>query len=318
MVIKLKSLPLVLGMVLLLGVMASSVSAQDLPIEPAQITFATPIEAVQALVAALQANDDNRLGAIFGPGAEKLISSGDPVADRQGRERFLKSYAENNSLEIQNDRLMVLKIGKGEYPFPIPIVRGDNGWFFDTQAGQEEILNRRIGRNELHTIEVLHAYTAAQREYACRSRQDGAPAQFAQKLISSEGKHDGLYWPAGEDEDESPFGPMIARATESGYDGLLGAGAIEPFHGYFFKILTAQGPHANGGAFDYLVNGKMVLGFGMVAYPASYGSTGVKTFIVNQEGVIYEKDLGDKTPEASAMTTFDPDESWHRTEEPPE
>jgi len=318
MVNTLKSLLLVVLQVLLAVVVASSLSAQELTKGVTQSSFATPVEAVQALVAAVRDNDDNRLAAIFGPEADKLISSGDSVADHKGRDRFLKSYAENNSLEIQNDRLMVLQIGSGEYPFPIPLVRGDGGWYFDTAAGMEEILNRRIGRNELHTIEVLRAYAAAQREYACRSRQDGAPAQFAQRLISSAGKQDGLYWPAGEDEDESPFGPLIAEATESGYDGTIGTGASEPFHGYYFRILTAQGTHADGGAFDYLVNGRMVLGFGMVAYPASYGSTGVKTFIVNQEGVIYEKDLDDKTAKAAAMTTYDPDESWRKTVEPPE
>jgi hypothetical protein len=296
---------------LLAGWTTGPAAAQEVEKKESQWTFSSPVEAIEALVVAVRDNNDQRLVDIFGPGSEKLITSGDPVADRDGRARFLKSYGESNSLEIKDDRRMVLLIGSHAFPFPIPLVRGEKGWYFDTPAGAEEILKRRIGRNELHTIDVLEAYTSAQREYACRSSRGGAVAQFAQKLISSPGTHDGLYWPAGEDEEESPFGPLIAKATKAGYNGSLGE--VEPFHGYFFKVLTAQGSHAEGGAFDYLVNGNMVLGFGMVAYPAVYGSSGIKTFIVNQEGVIYEKDLGDKTAEAANMTTFDPDSSWQKT-----
>ena len=185
---------------------------------------------------------------------------------------------------------------------PIPIVRQQDTWYFDTDAGREEILNRRIGRNELHTIEVMLAYTDAQREYACMVPNEGGQ-EFAQKFASSEGKRDGLYWETVEGEPESPFGPLIAEASSQGYEGRgLDREPPEPYHGYYFKILKGQGEHATGGAFDYVTNGKMVLGFALVAYPAKYGASGIMTFIINQEGVIYEKDLGkDTTAIASAM-----------------
>jgi hypothetical protein len=286
--------------------------------EEAQKSFASPQEAVDALVAAVQDNDDDLLLTIFGSGSEDLISSGDKIADQNGRARFLKAYDEKNSLQHENEDHAVLIIGNKEYPFPIPIVRQGNAWLFDTRAGMEEILNRRIGRNELHTIEVMHSYTDAQREYASMKRNGGGP-EFAQKFTSRWGKKDGLYWEVEEGEEESPFGPLIARAAEKGYTGGLGEDTPEPFYGYYFKILKSQGEHTNGGAFDYVVDGKMVLGFALVAYPAKYGASGIMTFIVNQEGIIFEKDLGEEmTTAAAAMTTFDPDSSWHEYEEPAE
>jgi len=284
--------------------------------EGEQRSFASPQQAVAALVTAVQDEDDTELLAVLGPGAEDLISSGDAVADRNGRERFLAAYGEKNGLEQESPDRALLVVGQKEYPFPIPLVRQGGAWRFDTLAGRVEILNRRIGRNELHTIEVMRAYTDAQREYASRSRNGGG-AEFAQKLSSSDGKKDGLYWKAAEAEEESPLGPLIARAVEEGYGGGLDKEPPEPFHGYFFKILKAQGEHAVGGAFDYVADGKMILGFALVAYPARYGVSGITTFIVNQEGVIYEKDLGEGTArQAAEMTTFDPDASWRRYEEP--
>jgi hypothetical protein len=275
-----------------------------------QKSFVSPQQTVAALVAAVQDNNDAKLLAILGPGSEDLISSGDRVADQKGRARFLKAYEEKNSLEQEDKDHAVLLVGGKDYPFPIPIVRQGDAWLFDTQAGMEEILNRRIGRNELYTIEVMHAYTNAQREYACMKRKSGGP-EFAEKFASSEGKKDGLYWEAGQGEEKSPFGPLIARATEEGYAGGLDENPPEPFHGYYFKILKAQGEHADGGAFDYVADGKMVLGFALVAYPAKHGASGIMTFIVNQEGVIFEKDLGEDTAKAAAaMTTFDPDDTW--------
>jgi hypothetical protein len=283
---------------------------------PNQKTFASPQQAAQALVDAVKNNNQAMLTAIFGPEGEDLISSGDPVADKRGRERFAKAYGEKNSLEQQDKDTVVLHVGNKDYPFPIPIARQNKSWFFDTPAGKDEILNRRIGKNELRTIQVLHAYTEAQREYSCsRDHKGNCNGEFARKLISSKGKKDGLYWPTTEGKEESPFGPFIARASAEGYAGSLDSETPEPFHGYLFKILTAQGPHAEGGAFNYIVNGKMVLGYGMVAYPAKYGVSGVMTFIVNQKGIIYQKDLGDKTPEAANMTTFDPDDSWKQCKE---
>ena len=273
--------------------------------------FASPQQAVAGLLASVQNNNDAGLLAILGPGAADLISSGDQVADRNARERFCKAYADKNGIEMQSADRAILLVGSKNYPFPIPLVRQDEKWRFDTPAGREEILNRRIGRNELHTIEVLHAFTDAQREYACLKRKEGGGPEFAQRFASHEGARDGLYWPTGDDGVESPFGPLIAKASAEGYRGGLDENSPEPFHGYYFKIITAQGAHANGGAFDYVVDGKMVLGFGLVAYPAKYRSSGVMTFMVNQEGVIYEKDLGAETETlAAAITSFDPDLSW--------
>jgi hypothetical protein len=295
-------------------VLAAAVAAT--PVAEGQKTFASPREAVSGLIAAIQADNNPDLFAIFGPGSEDLLSSGDPVADQRGRARFLQAYGARHDLVQESDSLATLHIGNKDYPFPVPIVREGGVWFFDTQAGMEEILNRRIGRNELHTIKVLHAYVEAQREFSGMRRDDGAGPDFAQKLTSSKGKKDGLYWEAGEGEEESPFGPLIAKAGRQGYAVPgLDVDAPEPYRGYYFRILKAQGEHASGGAFDYVVDGKMILGFGLVAYPAKYGSSGIMTFIINQEGMIYEKDLGEATTEVAAMVKFDPDHTWKRTEQ---
>jgi hypothetical protein len=303
-------------LVVLAVLFSSPVPARKKAQATAQKTFDSPDEAVKALVADVRENNDAGLTSIFGPEAKDLISSGDKVADRNGRKRFLKAFSEKNFLERRDSSRIILHTGKSDYAFPIPIVRRGKRWIFDTPAGREEILNRRIGRNELRTIKVLRAYGDAQRDYADRLQRRGEPVHFARRLISTKGSHDGLYWPTVKGEKESPFGPLIARAGKVGYSGKIGGKGAEPFNGYYFKILTAQGPHGTGDAFNYLVNGNLILGFGLVAYPARYGSTGVKTFIVNQEGVVYEKDLGEKTGEAAAMTTFDPDDTWHQCKEP--
>jgi len=275
-----------------------------------QKSFSSPQQAVEALVTAVEDNNNEMLYAIFGPDSEDLISSGDDVADKNGRKRFLQAYKDKNRLEQEDNGRFVLFVGSNDYPLPIPIVRREEAWFFDTPSGKEEILNRRIGRNELNTIEVLEAYTAAQREYACIKRDGGS--EFAQKLTSTEDKRDGLYWEDGAAEVESPFGPLIAQAAEQGYTGGLDQDPPEPYHGYYFKILKKQGEHGTGGAFDYVVDGKMVLGFGLVAYPAKYGASGIMTFIVNQEGIVYEKDFGEDTAQAAALSVFDPDNTWNR------
>jgi len=284
----------------------------------AQKIFASPQQAVAALVAAVQDDGDAGLLAVLGPEAQDLISSGDAIADHNGRARFLEAYGAKSRLEQESPDRAVLVVGEKEYPFPIPIVRQGDSWRFDTLAGRVEILNRRIGRNELHTLEVLRAYVDAQREYASRKR-DGGVAEFAQKFSSSEGARDGLYWETAEGEQESPLGPLVAQAAAEGYGGGLAKEPPEPFHGYYFKILKAQGEHAAGGAFDYVADGRMILGFALVAYPARYGVSGITSFIVNQGGEIYEKDLGRETAQvAAAMAVFDPDESWRRHEEPAE
>jgi hypothetical protein len=283
---------------------------------PVQKSFSSPQQTVAALVVAVQSEINDELLAILGPDSEDLISSGDKVADQNGRARFLKAYEEKNSLKQEDDGRTVLIVGTKDYPFPIPIVRQGDAWLFDTHAGLDEILNRRVGRNELHTVEVMRAYTDAQREYSCMKRNDSGP-EFAQRFASRDGTQDGLYWEAGEEEEVSPLGQLIARATEEGYEGGLDQESPEPFHGYYFKILKRQGEHASGGAFDYVADGRMVLGFALVAYPSRYGSSGIMTFIINQEGVIYEKDLGEETATvAVAMAAFDPDDTWHRYKEP--
>jgi hypothetical protein len=278
-------------------------------------TFASPEEAVKAVVDAVKNNNNRELTAIFGPGSQPLVSSGDKVDDSVRRERFLKAYEEKNSIEKQDEGKAILHIGSNDFLFPIPILEKGSRWSFDTKEGKEEILCRRIGRNELNVMDVLHAYTDAQREYASRDPNNDGVKEFAQKLISSKGKKDGLYWEVKEGEKESPFGPLIAKAAKEGYEGKQKNIKLEPFHGYYFRILKAQGKNAEGGAFDYVVKGHMILGFGLVAYPAKYGSSGVMTFIVNQDGAIYQKDLGKNTKKAAAMTKYDPDKTWKKVEE---
>jgi hypothetical protein len=271
---------------------------------------------VKALVDALKTNNTKDLGAILGPGSESIVSSGDEVRDRAGRERFVKRFEEKNSLEKQGDEKMVLHVGSDDFPLAIPIVKKGKTWYFDTKAGKEEILCRRIGRNELNVINSLYAFVDAQREYATKDRDGDGTMEFAQKFWSSKGKHDGLHWEAKEGEGDSPLGPFVARASAMGYGTK---GTIEkplPFNGYYFRILKAQGKNATGGAYDYVAKGKMILGFAFLAYPAKYGSSGIMTFIVNQEGVVYQKDLGKNTANvAKAMKRYDPDKTWTKVEE---
>ena len=270
-------------------------------------SFQSPQAAVDALIAAVKDGSAKKIVAVLGSEGEKLASSGDEVADEAARQRFVSAYDEAHEAK-ESDGRAVLIIGKDEYPFPIPIVQAKGGWRFDTAAGAEEILDRRIGQNELAAIEVLKAYVDAQREYA-EADHDGKGVQYAQRLLSSEGKQDGLYWPTAEDAPESPFGPLIAEARAEGYRKT--SDSPQPYHGYLFRVLTAQGKNAAGGERDYVVNGRMLGGYGLIAVPAEYENSGVKTFIVNQDGVVFEKDLGDETAgEAAAIKSFDPDASW--------
>jgi len=309
-------LPLVLALVF---AVASALSPPDSPAAAAkakQKTFASPEEAVKALVEAMKAGDKAQLSAIFGPGAESVVSSGDEVVDKAERERFLKNYEEKNSLEKKGDDQVILQVGKDDWPLPIPIRKTGSAWSFDVKAGKEEILNRRIGRNELNVIDTLEAYVDAQREYAAKDRDGDGVHPYAQKFRSTPGKKDGLYWEAREGEEASPFGPLAAHAAREGYTKKSPkSGEKSPFHGYYFKILKAQGKHAPGGAYDYVVNGNMILGFGLVAYPAKYGSSGIMTFIVNQEGIVYQKDLGrDTAKKAEPMEKYNPDPTWRKVE----
>jgi Protein of unknown function (DUF2950) len=290
---------------------ASPSSAADIK----QKSFASPEEAVTALVSAIRADNEKEMLSIMGPGGKELISSGDETADRTGRQKFLKAYAVMNRIEKASAGKMVLHVGKDNWAMPIPIVERGKRWVFDAQAGKEEILDRRVGRNELNVIEVLHAIVAAQYAYADEDRSAGGCGQFAQRIISTPGKRDGLFWEAKEGEETSPLGPFIARAAQEGYASETEGITLSPFHGYYFKIVKGQGKNAQGGAYSYVVKGKMILGFGLVAYPAQYGNSGVMTFMVNQGGVIYQRNLGKDTVRiAKAMKVFNPDNTWEKIE----
>jgi hypothetical protein len=290
-----------------------SVPLQGYAAQAKQKTFASPEEAVKALIDAAKAGNQEELMVIFGPAARELLSSGDPVEDKATRERFVKAYDAKNALIREGDAKAVLQIGTEDWPFPIPIVKKDQQWSFDTKKGKEELINRRIGRNELNTIQTCLAYVDAQREYAAKDRDGDGLFEYAQKFVSTPGTKDGLYWEAKPGEEESPFGDLFAKATREGYTKTNNKPV--PYHGYFFKVLKAQGKNASGGAYDYIVKGRMIGGFGMVAYPAQYGASGVMTFVVNHDGVVYEKNLGKDTAKvAQAIKLFNPDKSWKKEE----
>jgi hypothetical protein len=273
--------------------------------------FASPDAAVAALVADLKSNDVHGLRAIFGPGSQALINSGDPVADKNGRARFVAAFEENHRIDRSEDTATLI-VGKEDWPMPMPLKKEGTLWRFDTAAGERQILDRRIGRNELATIQTVLACVDAQRDYAQLMAERTGTEQYARHFLSRPGKLDGLYWPARAGEPESPLGPLIAAARAQGYNVARHQGPT-PYHGYFFKILTAQGGSAPGGAYDYIVKGRMIGGFGLVAWPARYGDSGVMTFIVNHNDVVYQKNLGPRTPRiARAMTRFDPDPSWQK------
>lgn len=296
-----------LGIVLSLALGASTAHA-DQPSLGSQKTFQTPEAAGAALAAAARAEDKQALVEIFGPGSEDLASSGDPVADERLRARFLVSYDEKHSWEDGPDGVKILTAGESDWPLPIPLVDTAEGWRFDTKRGADEILNRRIGRNELGAIQACLAFQDAEQEYYER-KPLGQPARYAQFIASGEGKKDGLYWREKEGEEPSPLGSVFASARAQGYDPKQGVG--RPFHGYVYRVLTKQGDAAHGGAMDYVVDGAMTKGFALLASPAKYGSSGVMTFLINQSGVIYEKDLGAETSDlAMQIVAFDPDESW--------
>lgn len=298
----------------MLVALAGEVPCQAAPVQNVQKSFASPETAAKALLQAVRKNDIRQTVAILGPGSREIISSGDPVADRADRERFVRLSKEKIAIEGAESGRAVLSLGNEGYPFSIPLVKKGKVWRFDAAAGREELLNRRIGRNELQTIQVLHAYVDAQREYAAEDRDGNGALDFAQKFRSTPGKRDGLYWEVKEGEKESPLGPLVAKAEEEGYGHRKGGDRI-PYHGYLFKILKGQGKDATGGAFDYLVNGRMILGFAMLAYPAQYGSSGIMSFMVNQNGVVYQKNLGEESARgAASMELFNPDPSWKKVE----
>ena len=279
-----------------------------------QKTFASPEEAVKAAITAVKADDDKEVLAIFGAEAKEIIFSGDPVDDKQRRERFINAYDQKNSLAREGDK-MVLVVGEKDWPFPIPLMKKGDQWFFDTKAGKDEILNRRIGQNELYTIQTLLAAVDAQREYAMKDVDGDGILEYAQKARSDPGKKNGLYWATKEGEEPSPLGELFANARAEGYPAAGTKEEPAPFHGYYFRMLKKQGKHAQGGAFDYVVKGNQIGGFAFVAYPAEFGNSGVMTFVVNHDGVVYEKNLGKDTAKiAKAMAVYDPDTTWEKAE----
>ena len=303
---------LVLAATLALVVGAAVSPLQADPTAPAATprSFSSPDEAVKALVAATKAGDHAAVDAIFGPEVKDLLS-GDPKQDVLEFAVFAKLIGQFSQLVQKADDRFVLNLGDQNWPFPIPLVKRDGAWSFDTAAGKEEIVNRRIGEDELIAIGVCRTYLMAQREYASEDRAGDGVLKFAQRLRSTPGQKDGLYWPAAPDEDQSPFGPFIAEVHAEGYGGKTAEGQPQPFHGYRFKVLTTQGASAPGGAFDYVINGNMIAGFALVAYPAHWGESGVMTFVVNQWGRVYERNLGPASTDlAAAMTDFDPDQDW--------
>jgi hypothetical protein len=273
-------------------------------------TFASPEDASTSLYQAAKAGDSNTLLAIFGPGATELIVSGDPVQDKANRDKFVANYDEMHRWgTLTNGK--VLNIGAENYPFPFPLEKNASGqWYFDSNSAKEEILARRIGDNELAAIDVLNAMADAQADYFAQTHDGSKVHQYAQKIASDEGKQNGLYWKSADDQVESPLGPLAASASAEGYSGSTQS-SPQPFHGYFYRILTKQGSPAHGGAKDYLVNGNMTGGFAILAYPAEYRNSGVMTLIINQDGQVFQRDLGEKTADlAKATNEFNPDDTW--------
>ena len=272
-----------------------------------QKTFANPNEAVLALTAAIRTGDQAQMLAVLGSDSKDLISSGDSVQDKTSRDNFLKMYAANHSLLTEAPGYKTLVVGTSDWPMPIPIVRDGTAWYFDSNRGRDEILNRRIGNNELGAIAVCTGYVRAQKEYAAKGHDGQAAGIYAQKLSSSPAKQDGLYWPVAAGQQQSPLGPSIAAAEAEGYSGSDKG----PYHGYIYKLLKTQGADAPGGAKSYLDNGKLSHGFALLAYPATYEVSGIMTFMVNQDGTVYQKDFGDDTTKAvSKLTTYNPDQTW--------
>jgi hypothetical protein len=277
-----------------------------------QKAFPSATAAAAALVAAARSDDEAELLAILGPDGKDLIDSGDPVADKLSRQKFVKSYTQKHSLAWEAQGIKTLLIGPNDWPMPIPIVRDGTTWYFDSARGHDEVINRRIGENELGAIAVCEGYVEAQKQYAAKGH-DGLPAGlYAQKLSSDPGKEDGLYWEVKKGQPQSPMGPAVAAAAAEGY---LGGSGPAPYHGYFYKLLKEQGPDAPGGAKSYLVDGKLSGGFALLAYPANYGVGGIMTFMVDQDGTILQKDLGDDTlNRAKQITAYNPDDSWSPAE----
>jgi hypothetical protein len=289
---------------------AAAMLAIAIPTASAQQSFQSPEDAAAALVAAAKSGETKDFINVLGRDAARIVESGDMVADTDTRQRFVAAYDAKHSVVMEDDKKATLMLGKDDFPFPIPLYHTKSGWKFDTATGRIEILYRRIGRNELDAIQTSLAFVDAENEYADKDRGAG-PGVYAQRIVSSPGKKDGLYWPS--DGDQSPLGELAAQASAEGYK--VGDGEPQPYHGYYFRVLTRQGPNVPGGELNYVVNGKMIGGFALVAYPAEYGNSGVMTFVVNHQGRVYQKDLGELTEIiAKRMKLFDPDQTWKKVE----
>jgi hypothetical protein len=303
---------------LLLGSLAIAIillsPLEGLTALPSQRVFSSPEKAVAALITALKRNSEPDLLAIVGPDGKDIVASGNEAADRRAREHFLVRYNDAHRLARTAKTRAVLLAGEDNWSFPVPIVKGKKGWAFDARAGREEILNRRIGRNEITVMAVMKGYVDAQNEYFRRDWDQDGLYEYAQSIVSKAGARDGLYWDVETGEERSPLGPLIAGAAREGY-GLAGAKeGSAPYHGYFFRTLNGQGKAAPGGAYDYTAKGHMIFGFGLLAYPARYGVSGMKTFIVSHHGAIYEKDLGKNTEVAvKTIARFDPGAGWSKS-----
>jgi hypothetical protein len=297
------------------ALLALSLGASFVPTfaqQPGQQTFASLEDAGHSIFTAMQAPDDRSLMSILGPAGKDIISSGDAAEDLDARTSFYTKYEEMHRFVTEPNGTVTLVVGAENWPFPIPLVKKNGAWYFDTQAGKDEIMFRRIGKNELAAMQACSDLLNAQKQYYNRA-PNGLASEYAQKLVSDVGKHNGLYWEETADQYDSPVNPLIAYARQNRPTDQVGEHV--PYNGYFFRILTSQGPHAAGGAKNYVVNGKMTEGFAFVAYPAEYRSSGVMTFIINKSGMIYEKDLGPNTTKlAEAMTAYDPDSTWNKGE----
>ncbi|GAU85416.1 DUF2950 domain-containing protein [Bosea sp. BIWAKO-01] len=279
----------------------------------AQQAFKTPEAAAAALVEAARTSATGPMLGVLGLKGRDIVFSGDEAADAADRERFLSAYQEKHQVTVDGDKATLI-VGQNDFPFPIPLVRKNGDWRFDTEAGRKEIVARRLGRNELDAIQVSLAYVDAQNEYASKDRTGAGVGSYAQRVASRPGKRDGLYWGTGAGEEASPLGALAAQAEREGYKGGQGK---TPYHGYFYKILKRQGPAAPGGSMDYVVGGKMIGGFALLAYPAEYGNSGVMSFIVNQDGTVYQKDLGPRTSRlATRIRSYDPDKTWEKVSVP--
>jgi len=301
-------------LVLMTGLLLLAGSVLCLAQSSNEKSFPSPGDAVLALYNAAKSNDMQAMNAIFGSNASKILNTGDAVADKNTIANFVRRYDQMHRVVLEPDGTVTLYVGADNWPSPIPIVKDSSGkWYFDTDAGMKEILYRRVGTNENDAIDTLHTLVEAQREYASQARDGSKTKQYTLKFVSTAGQQDGLYWKTDESQPPSPIGPLIADASSQGY--TVEQGKATPFHGYYFRILTKQGPAAKGGPRDYVANGQLTKGFAFVAYPSDYRNSGVMTFVVNQEDVVYQNDMGPDTEKLGAsMTEYNPNSSWSRVD----